>query len=48
MIKSELPDYKNNIFYCCGPPGMVAAMEKLIVSIDLPKSQLKLEYFTGY
>ncbi len=48
MIQKELPDYKDNIFYCCGPPGMVAAMEKLIDGIGLPKAQLKLEYFTGY
>jgi ferredoxin-NADP reductase len=48
MIKQELPDYKDNVFYCCGPPGMVTAMEKLIAIIGLPKEQLKLEYFTGY
>jgi len=48
MIQKELPDYKDNIFYCCGPPGMVTAMGKLIDSIGLPKTQLKLEYFTGY
>jgi ferredoxin-NADP reductase len=48
MIQKELPDYKDNIFYCCGPPGMVTAMGKLIDSIELPKTQLKLEYFTGY
>jgi ferredoxin-NADP reductase len=48
MIQKELPDYKDNIFYCCGPPGMVTAMEKLITSIGLPQTQLKLEYFTGY
>jgi ferredoxin-NADP reductase len=48
MIQKELPDYKDNIFYCCGPPGMVTAMEKLIDRIGLPKTQLKLEYFTGY
>ena len=48
MIQKELPDYKDNIFYTCGPPGMVTAMEKLVDSIGLPKKQLKLEYFTGY
>ena len=48
MIQKELPDYKDYIFYCCGPPGMVTAMEKLIGTIELPKAQLKLEYFTGY
>ena len=48
MIQKELPDYKDNIFYCCGPPGMVTVMEKLVDSIGLPKAQMKLEYFTGY
>ena len=48
MIKKELPDYKDNVFYTCGPPPMVKAMETLVESIGLPKDQLKLEYFTGY
>ncbi len=48
MIKKELPDYKDNIFYACGPPPMVKAMEALIGSLGLPKEKLKLEYFTGY
>ncbi len=48
MIQKELPDYKDNIFYCCGPPGMVTAMGKLIDGFGLPKTQLKLEFFTGY
>ncbi len=48
MIKSELPEYKDNVFYTCGPPGMVAAMKTMIENIGLPTSQLKLEYFTGY
>jgi ferredoxin-NADP reductase len=48
LIKKELPDYKDNVFYVCGPPPMVKAMEPLIESIELPKAQLKLEYFTGY
>ena len=48
MIQKELPDYKENMFYLCGPPPMVTAMEKLIVSIGLQKEKLKLEYFTGY
>ena len=48
MIKKELTDYKEHVFYACGPPPMVKAMETLIESIGLPKDQLKLEYFTGY
>ncbi len=48
MVKRELPDYKETVFYACGPPPMVKAMETLIESLGLPKTQLKLEYFTGY
>lgn len=48
LIKSELADYKETVFYACGPPPMVKAMQSLIESLGLPKEQLKLEYFTGY
>jgi ferredoxin-NADP reductase len=48
LIRNELPDYKENLFYVCGPPPMVQAMQALVESIGLQKNQLKLEYFTGY
>lgn len=48
MIKKEIPDFKETMFYTCGPPGMVQVMEKLVEQLGLPKSQLKREYFAGY
>ena len=48
MIKQQLPDYQENMFYTCGPPPMVEAMGKLVESLGLPKEKLKLEYFSGY
>lgn len=48
MVKKEIPDYKERIFYACGPPGMVQAMINLMKEIGLPETQLKLEYFGGY
>jgi ferredoxin-NADP reductase len=48
MVKREIPDYKETVFYTCGPPVMVEVMEKLVVQLGLPKTQLKREYFTGY
>jgi ferredoxin-NADP reductase len=48
MIKKEIPDYKETVFYTCGPPAMVEIMEKLIESLGLPETQLNREYFTGY
>ena len=47
-VKQYLPDYKENMFFTCGPPPMVEAMEKLVVDLGLPKEKLKREYFTGY
>ena len=48
MVMQQLPDYKENMFYACGPPPMVEAMEKLVLNLGLPKEKLKREYFTGY
>jgi ferredoxin-NADP reductase len=36
------------MFYTCGPPPMVDVMEKLVVSLGLPKEKLKKEFFSGY
>jgi ferredoxin-NADP reductase len=48
MVKREIPDYAETMFYTCGPPQMVDVMEKLVESLGLPKTQLKREYFSGY
>ena len=48
LIKHELPDYQENMYYTCGPPPMVEAMEKLVESLGLSKEKLKREYFSGY
>jgi ferredoxin-NADP reductase len=48
MIQKKIPDYKDTVFYTCGPPPMVEVMEKLVEQLGLPKMQLKREYFTGY
>ena len=48
LVKQQLPDYLENMFYTCGPPMMVEAMEKLVMSLGVPKENLKREYFSGY
>jgi ferredoxin-NADP reductase len=48
MVKKEVPDYKETVFYVCGPPPMVQAMETMIKDLGLPAAQLKLEAFTGH
>ncbi len=48
MVKRKISDYKDTMFYTCGPPVMVQVMETLVQSLGLPKTQLKREYFAGY
>jgi ferredoxin-NADP reductase len=37
------------MFYVCGPPGMLNAIQKLLKEeIHLPKERITVEEFTGY
>ena len=39
----------NSIFYICGPPGMLKAMQALLhEDLNIPKERIKIEEFTGY
>jgi NAD(P)H-flavin reductase len=39
----------NGVFYICGPPGMLKAMQELLEQdLQIPKDRLKVEAFTGY
>jgi ferredoxin-NADP reductase/nitrite reductase/ring-hydroxylating ferredoxin subunit len=43
--KNELD---NSIFYICGPPGMLNAMQKMLDDLHVSKQRIKTEVFTGY
>jgi glycine betaine catabolism B len=39
----------NSIFYICGPPSMLNAMQTLLqYELEIPKDRIKVEEFTGY
>ena len=39
----------NSIFYICGPPTMLKAMQTLLQEeLEIPKERIKIEEFTGY
>jgi glycine betaine catabolism B len=39
----------NSIFYVCGPPGMLRAMQMLLQDdLHIPTEGIKIEEFTGY
>jgi ferredoxin-NADP reductase len=48
MIKKEIPDYLKTVFYTCGPPAMVEAIEKLLRTMRIPEKQIRTESFQGY
>lgn len=48
LVKKELPDYKERVYYACGPPGMVTAMKNLVKELGLPDTQFKYEAFAGH
>jgi ferredoxin-NADP reductase/nitrite reductase/ring-hydroxylating ferredoxin subunit len=41
-------DLENSIFYICGPPGMLKAMQGLLQDLQIPKERIRVEEFTGY
>ncbi|HZC20468.1 MAG TPA: Rieske 2Fe-2S domain-containing protein [Nitrososphaeraceae archaeon] len=42
-------ELKDSIFYTCGPPGMIKAMQDLLQhDIKIPKEKIIVEEFTGY
>ena len=39
----------NSIFYICGPPSMLKAMQSLLQdNLEIPKERIKVEEFVGY
>lgn len=48
MITSEVPDYKERIFYISGTHGMVSMFEDTLKKLGVPKSQIKVDFFPGF
>jgi ferredoxin-NADP reductase len=49
MIKEAIPDYRERIFYVCGPPKMVDYLRALLSEeLKIPKEKMKVEQFSGY
>lgn len=47
MIRKELPDYMDYLFYTCGPPGLINAMFSLMEGMGVPKENIKREAWHG-
>lgn len=48
MIKSEVPDYMERIFYISGPHSMVSAMVSTLHGLGVSHDHIKTDFFPGY
>lgn len=47
-IISQVPDFKERVFYISGPHTMVESFEKALSEIGIPRSKIKTDYFPGF
>jgi ferredoxin-NADP reductase len=48
MLRKHLPDLDRPIYYLTGPPQMVAAMQKLLLTSAVKEANIRAEEFSGY
>lgn len=48
MIKEEVFDWQNRVYYISGPEPMVKAFEKMVEEMGVPGKNIKHDYFPGY
>ena len=47
LIKKEIPDYAERLFYISGPPGMVDAMKSMLIGLGISRFSIKTDFFPG-
>lgn len=48
VIRLQIPDYSERIFYVSGPQPMVRSIKDSLLQLGVPKHRIKLDYFSGY
>jgi len=48
LIKKEVSDYKDKIFYISGPHNMVDAFKNTLQTMGVPNKNIKIDFFPGY
>lgn len=41
-------EQNSSVFYICGPPAMIKAMQELLQDLEISSDQIMVEEFTGY
>lgn len=48
MIREEIPDYTERIFYISGPHAMVIVFKKVLRELGIKRSRIKTDFFPGF
>jgi ferredoxin-NADP reductase len=49
LIKQEVPDFNERVFFICGPPNMVDSMRNMLISqLSIAANKIVIEDFIGY
>jgi glycine betaine catabolism B len=48
MIKNEIPDYQQRVFYLSGTHSMVVAMQHILHGLGVSRRHIIIDYFSGY
>ena len=49
MVKEEIPDFAERVFYCCGAPKIVQHLDDVLRGeLSIPDERLIKENFPGY
>lgn len=48
MIKKYIPDLEASVYYVCGSPAMVTALQETLVEMGINEEKIKVEDFPGY
>lgn len=48
MLVRHIPEVHRPVYYVCGPPEMVAVMQKLLSGLGVNEDNIRSEEFGGY
>lgn len=48
LIKREMPDYRERLFYISGPRAMVVRFQKVLAELGIAKTRIKTDFFPGF
>jgi ferredoxin-NADP reductase len=47
-IQEAIADYRERMFFICGPPPLVTSLVQVLGTLGIPESCIKIEHFPGY